>query len=67
MFSPQSLVADFLDASPIAAILLLELRVDCLGCSMNKYCTLEELCDYYELDFENIICKIQERLNNQMG
>ncbi len=63
MLSPQMLVADLLDTSPLVASLLLELRVDCLGCSMNKFCTLEELCSQYELELENIICKVQERLN----
>lgn len=63
MLSPQMLVADLLDTSPLVASLLLELRVDCLGCSMNKFCTLEELCSQYELELENIICKVQERMN----
>ena len=63
MLSPQMLVANLLDTSPLVASLLLELRVDCLGCSMNKFCTLEELCTQYDLDLENVICKVQEKLN----
>ena len=63
MLSPQMLVADLLDTSPLIASLLLELRVDCLGCSMNKFCTLEELCAQYELDLDNVISKVQEKLN----
>ena len=63
MLSPQMLVADLLDTSPLVASLLLELRVDCLGCSMNKFCTLEEVCTQYELDLENVIYKVQEKLN----
>jgi len=63
MLSPQVLVADLLDTSPLVVSLLLELRVDCVGCSMNKFCTLEELCTQYELDPESVFCKIQERLN----
>jgi hybrid cluster-associated redox disulfide protein len=63
MLSPQMLVTDLLDTYPLVASLLLELRVDCLGCSMNKFCTLEEVCTQYELDLENVIYKVQERLN----
>jgi hypothetical protein len=63
MLSPQMLVADLLDTSPLIAQLLFEMRVDCLGCSMNKFCTLEELCAQYDLDLENVICKVQEKLN----
>jgi hypothetical protein len=60
MLSPQVLVADLLGTSPLVVSLLLELRVDCIGCSMNKFCTLEELCNQYELDLESVLCKVQE-------
>jgi hypothetical protein len=65
MLSPHILVADLLDYSPLVVPLLLELRVDCVGCSMNKYCTLEDLCAQYELDLETILGRIQETLTNQ--
>ena len=64
MLSPRILVADLLGYSPLIVSLLLELRVDCVGCSMNKYCSLEELCAQYELDLENILGRIQEILTN---
>jgi hypothetical protein len=64
MLSPQVLLADLLDGSPLLASLLLELRVDCVGCSMNRFCTLEELCAHYELDLESVLCKVRERMNN---
>lgn len=67
MLFPQILVADLLNMSPLIASLLFELRVDCLGCSMNKFCTLEDVCDHYELDLENTICRVQERMNNPAG
>jgi len=46
MLSPQTLIADLLDISPVIANLLFELRVDCVGCSMNRFCSLEDLCIY---------------------
>jgi hypothetical protein len=55
MLSPQLLVADLLDASPLAVGLLLELRVDCIGCSMNRFCTLENLCSKYDLDLQSVM------------
>ena len=66
MLSPRILVADLLNYSPLIVSLLLELRVDCVGCFMNKYCTLEELCAQYELDLENLLGKIQETLTNRV-
>lgn len=67
MLSPHIPVADLLDTSPLVVSLLLELRVDCIGCSMNKFCTLEELCARHELDLENIRHRIQERLHKPTG
>lgn len=54
MLSPQILVADLLANSPRMVRLLVELRVDCVGCTMNKYCTLEDLCSQYGLDLETV-------------
>jgi hypothetical protein len=67
MLSPQVLLADLLDTSPLMAGLLLELRVDCIGCSMNKFCTLEELCVHYDLDLDHVIFKIRETLDKPTG
>ena len=66
MLSSQTLLADMLRSSPLVTSLLLELRVDCIGCSMNKFCTLDELCKHYGLELENVICKVQERLHNDL-
>jgi len=63
MLSPRILVADLLELSPLVAPLLIELRVDCVGCSMNKYCTLEELCAQYGIDLETLIHKIQGKMS----
>jgi hypothetical protein len=60
--SSRTLVADLLASTPLMAPLFVELRVDCVGCSLNKFCTLEDLCDQYQLELETIIHIIQERL-----
>lgn len=60
MLSPQTLVADLLDISPVIASLLFELRVDCVGCAMNRFCSLEDLCIYYDLDLDSVMHRIQE-------
>ena len=62
LLSSQLLVADLLGFSPLIAPLLIELRTDCIGCSMAKFCTLEELCRQYHFDLETFIATIQERL-----
>ena len=60
MISSTILVADLLAFYPLAATLFIELRVDCIGCSMNRFCSLEDLTKYYDLDMEKIIDRIQE-------
>jgi hypothetical protein len=62
--SSCTLIADLLASSPLVAPLFVELRVDCLGCSMNKFCTLEDLCNQYQLELETVTSLIQERIIN---
>jgi len=62
--SPRTLVADLLASTLLMAPLFVELRVDCVGCSMSKYCTLEDLCEQYQLELEAVISLIQERTIN---
>lgn len=62
--SPEMRVADLLAASPLMAGALLELRTDCVGCSMNKFCTLQEMCDQYGLERESVFKFLQERMKS---
>ena len=64
MLSPRTLIAEILASTPLIAHLFVELRVDCLGCSMNKFCTLEDLSNQYQLELETVINLIQERTIN---
>lgn len=40
----------------------IELRVGCIGCSMNRFCTLKTLCRQYELDIGETTKILQSRL-----
>ena len=62
MILPTILVADLLAFYPLATSLFIELRVDCVGCSMNQFCTLEDLTKYYDLDLEKISDRILGRV-----
>ena len=62
--SPHTLVADLLASTPLMASLFIELHLGCVGCSLNKFCTLEDVCDQYQLDLETLINMIQERTIN---
>jgi hybrid cluster-associated redox disulfide protein len=62
VLSSRMLVADLLALSPLVAPFLLDLRVDCIGCSMNRFCTLEELCALYGLELEAILHNLQNKM-----
>lgn len=61
MVSSHTLIAKILDRSSLAAAKLIDLHVECVGCSMNKFCTLEDMCRHYQLDLHNILSLIQEK------
>jgi len=57
-----SRVWDLLTETPALVDLFLELHLDCVGCSMEKFCTIEEVSSHYDLDFEPFLQRIQERI-----
>jgi hybrid cluster-associated redox disulfide protein len=60
--SPLRPVGELLAERPALANLFLELHLDCVGCSMTKFCTLEEVSRHYELELETLLQRIQERM-----
>jgi len=62
--SPRSLVADLLASSTLTASAFLSLRVDCIGCFMNKFCTLEDVSRHYGLDMDVILDTLKEHLED---
>ncbi|MCG2784049.1 MAG: hypothetical protein L6461_02975 [Anaerolineae bacterium] len=60
--SPQTSIADLLAASPRMASTLLDLRVDCIGCSMNHFCDLQEMCHQYGLELETVMKQLSKKL-----
>jgi hypothetical protein len=60
--SLNTLVADVLAISPQAAHLFIEMRLDCPGCAMVRFCTLQDLSDHYKLDINILMTTFEERL-----
>ena len=60
--SPGKPVADVLAISPLAAPLFIEMRLDCPGCAMVRFCTLEDLSGHYGLEIHSLIATLHERL-----
>lgn len=62
MLSAQTLLVNIIDRSPLTADMLIHLNVACVGCSMNKFCTIDDLCRHYRLDLQEILSSIQEKV-----
>lgn len=59
--APTLTVSHLLKQYTQALPVLMELHTGCVGCSMNPFCTLEEMCEKYDLDVQMIIMKLKER------
>lgn len=59
---PDAIVGEVLAISPRLVALFLEMQVDCLGCTMSRFCTLADLCAYYALEWEDVRGRIAKAL-----
>lgn len=58
----QSPVAEVLALGPEIALLFLDWHTECVGCSLVRFCTLEDVSRYYGLDLDAMLNQIQERI-----
>ena len=57
-------LSELLALSPAITTLFIELHIDCIGCSMNRFCTLKTLCRQYALDMDEVIELIEAGLGS---
>lgn len=62
ILSPQTLIADILALSPKITSLFVQWQVDCIGCSMAKFCTLQEMVGYYQMDIHQVLAQLEKRI-----
>jgi hybrid cluster-associated redox disulfide protein len=62
--SRDVLVADLLVRFPQLARLFVEMRLGCAGCSMSRFCTLEEVSIQYELEIEEFLAQARARISH---
>lgn len=62
--TPQSLVADALALGSEVVLLFIDWRTECVGCSLVRFCTLEDVSRYYGLELSTMLDQIQERIIN---
>jgi hybrid cluster-associated redox disulfide protein len=59
-FTPQTLVADVLAHSPQVIPLFFQNRLACVGCPMESFCTLEDVCEQYGLDLDLFLQSLEQ-------
>jgi hypothetical protein len=57
-------VAQVLSAYPQAAPAFFQLKTDCVGCVLSRFCTLKDVARAYNLDLENMIAVIHQTINS---
>jgi hypothetical protein len=60
---PTWTVAQVLSAYPQAAQIFFQLKTDCVGCILGRFCTLKEVARAYDLHIDQIMILFQQTTN----
>jgi hybrid cluster-associated redox disulfide protein len=52
-------IQNFLQACPKAAQVFIRYKTDCIGCRLERFCTLEDVSSSYKLDVEDFLNALQ--------
>jgi hybrid cluster-associated redox disulfide protein len=55
-------VEDVLVAFPQSAAVFIALKTDCVGCHLDRFCTLEEVAAAYEIPLERLLARLREAI-----
>jgi hypothetical protein len=56
-------VAQVLFASPQAAQVFFRMKTDCVGCVLNRFCSLEEVARSYHLELDLLMDMLHQTAN----
>ncbi len=59
---PEMSVKELFDTDPMLIKKFMELKLDCIGCPMDEFHTIEDVAKEYNLDLNRLIGKIQDIL-----
>lgn len=59
-------VAQVIKAYPQSVSVFLELKTNCVGCHLNKFCTLNEVAAAYKLPIERLLHQLCETIQNSI-
>ncbi len=58
----SSTVAALLATYPQLTALFIEWKTDCIGCFLNRFCTLDEVAEIYSIDLNAILFEIESQI-----
>ncbi|MBS4062576.1 MAG: disulfide oxidoreductase [Bacteroidetes bacterium] len=61
-FNGQWTAAEVLAAFPQSAAAFMALKTDCVGCHLDRFCTLEEVAAAYEIPLEQLLSRLHEAI-----
>lgn len=65
IFDAQITVEQVLAARPGLTAFFINLKTDCVGCPMQKFCTLADVANSYAIPIDTLLEKISEQTLNQ--
>ena len=63
LLSKELTVEQVLESYPYTADVLIRLKADCVGCRLDKFCTLEEVARDYDLILGDFLAELQEAVS----
>ena len=57
---PEMSVKELFDTEPMLIKMFMELRLNCIGCPMDEFHTLNDVVKENDLDLDGLLCKIQD-------
>jgi hybrid cluster-associated redox disulfide protein len=58
-------VREILQTCPETARVFFHLKTDCVGCWLQQFCTIKDVCGAYTLDMDDLINKLQKSSGSQ--
>lgn len=62
ILQPEMTVEDVLKTWPSAYTIFLNGKAECIGCSLQKFCTLREVASVYEVSLEEFMDELERHV-----
>jgi hybrid cluster-associated redox disulfide protein len=64
MIDCNSVVSEILEKYPDTLSVFLEWKLDCLGCAMSTFCSVQDVADDYHIDSQTFLAALQNVISD---